>query len=191
MPTIGPFHRNFWRARANTPPPPGTANAWMYPGWQSSVTMLAIWGVPWELLAPLWRQLRWIAGIVWQLWAWRDPIQQARLETWIARLAACPFEERVVLERVWIVLQSPYWADTLDRVAACATTPKFHQPEQWLAYSRALKANAGQAQNVFRHIKVVHELKDRYPTLSNPDAHLLTELGYQAFAARGRPEAVH
>ena len=73
-------------------------------------------------------------------------------------------------------------------VRVCATTPKFHHSDQWVAYGRAIRANAGQAQNVFRHLKVVQTLQMAHPELSNPDAHLMAELAYQGMAVQGRRE---
>ena len=105
---------------------------------------------------------------------------------WIDRLERLDIEQCAVVERVIQTIECPQWTDARARVRVCATTPKFHQPEQWVAYSRAVKADSGQAQNVFRHVKVVHELKAAHPCLSNPDAHLLTELAYHGMAQTGR-----
>ena len=187
MPTLGPFHRFYWKARANPLPGPGAGQPWMYPGWQSTVICaMAIWGIPFEAIGPLWRQLLWLWHTIRRLWWWRSPAQQATLHLWIDRLERSDAEQRAVLERVVEMMTSAVWADTRRLVRECAVSPKFHQPEQWLEYSRALKANRGQAQNVFRHIKVVHTLKANHPDLSNPDAHLLAELAYQGFASQGR-----
>ena len=192
MPTIGGFHAKFWKARANVPPPPGTATGWMYPGVQSVVTMhMAVFGVPFDLLRPFWAQLRWSWGLVRRLWHWRAPAQRARLALWIARLETLDEPQQLALERAVAVITSSAWASARLAVQACATTPKFHQPEQWVAYGRAIKANPGQAQNVYRHLKAVQDvrgLSDGEAPLSNPDAHLVVELAYQAFAAIGRPE---
>ena len=192
MPTIGGFHAKFWKARANVPPPPGTATGWMYPGVQSVVTMhMAIFGVPFELLKPVWEQLRWSWRLMRRLWHWRAPENRARLEIWIARLEEFDDAQLLALERAVAALCSPAWPQARQAVQACATTPKFHQPEQWVAYGRAIKANPGQAQNVYRHLKAVQDVRglaDGEAPLSNPDAHLVVELAYQAFAAIGRPE---
>ena len=194
MPTIGPFHRFYWRARANTPPPAGTAPNWSYPRWQSvprgAVTLsMAIWGVPFDVLGPLWAQLRWYLRLARRLWNWRAPANQAQLETWIARLEELDAEQIAVLDRVLASVTGPCWDQARAAVRVCATTPKFHQMDQWIDYGRAIKANPGQAQNVYRHLKVVQELRglaDDVGGLSNPDAHLLAELAYQGMAAIGR-----
>lgn len=189
MPTVGSFHRFYWKSRPNVPAAPGVAVSWIYPQVQSvqaSMSMgMAIWGVPFDAVRPIWRQVRWLVEIARRLWYWRSPSTQEQLETWIARIEALTPEQALVLDRVCEALSGPYWDVARREVLACATSPKFHQPEQWVAYSRALKANAGQAQNVFRHVKVVHALREKYP-VSNPEAHLVTELAYQGLAARGR-----
>lgn len=169
MPTIGPFHQIFWRSKANAPPPPpGASPAWMYPGIQSvtgASSMMFAFGVP---LGWIWAVLQWI-------WTWRVPARyllQHGLDE----------EQRAVVDRVVSELLSPQWQDARERVRTCATSPKFHKPEQWTEYSRAVKADAGHAQNVWRHMKVVLGLRGAHPDLSNPDAHLLAELAYQGFA---------
>lgn len=188
MPTVGSFHRIFWGTQRNPVNPASRSSAWMYPGVQSVVTMgMAIWGVPLAVVRPIWDQLRWSGRLVKHLWWVRAPDAQGRVEQWIARLEAFTPQELTVLERVVATLTGPYWADAQARVAACATTPKFHQPDQWVQYSRAIKRDIGQAQNVFRHVRVVHELRDAHAELPNPDAHLVTELAYQARALEGRP----
>ena len=169
MPTVAVFHRNYWKSRAGAAPPPASASpAWMYPGVQSvtgASPMMFAFGVP---LGWLWAVLQWI-------WTWRVParylIQHGFDE-----------EQRAVIDQVVRELLSPQWHEARERVRACATTPKFHRPDQWADYSRAVRADAGHAQNVWRHMKVVLELRDTYPGLSNPDAHLLAELAYQGFA---------
>jgi hypothetical protein len=166
----------------------------MYSEWQStiqrSVTLtMAIWGVPFDVLGPVWAQLRWYWTLARRLWHWRAPANQDRLEMWIARLEELEPAQIAALERAVTVMTGPHWAEARRAVQVCATTPKFHQPEQWVEYGRALKGNPGQAQNVFRHVKVVQALRglqDGAAALSNPDAHLLAELAYQGFAALGR-----
>ena len=173
----------------------------MYPLWQHTthravVLSIAIWGVPWSVLEPWLNQLRWCWHLVRRLWHWRAPVHRRCLEAWIARFERLTIEQMETLDaeqvaiigRVLSVFALPQWEQARIGVHRCATSPKFHQPEQWVEYSRALKANAGQAQNIFRHIKVVHELRAAHPELSNPDAHLLTELAYQGLAEEGRRE---
>ncbi len=153
----------------------------------SSAMTSVVFGPPLDLLRPIWRQVRWYAHLAVRLWHWRAPANQDQLETWIARLEDFTPAELLALERVVLTVRSPYWDEAAERVEACAHTPKFHQPEQWVEYGRAIKKDMGQAQNVFRHVRVVHELRAAHPELPNPDAHLLAELAYQAQALRGRP----
>jgi hypothetical protein len=143
----------------------------MYPAWQRSVICVSFFGVPWDYAKHLWDVLCWY----WRLWK-------------CLRLSSMNAEQLAVLVRVSRALHRPEWATARQLVRDCATSPSFHRPEQWIEYGRALKANAGQAQNVFRHVKVVHQLKAAHPELSNPEAHLLAELGYQGFATRKHPD---
>lgn len=167
MPVVGEFHRKYWRARNNAITPPGVSNTWSYPAWQrTSIAVGSLFGGLQDWGAWLIAEVRWCWTVLQQLRA----LDQA---------------QRVVLGRVIATVRHPYWTETQMWVAECATSPKFHRPEAWVEYGRALKADMGQAQNVFRHIKVVHALK-KHPDLSNPDAHLLAELGYQAFAFKDR-----
>lgn len=194
MPVVGSFHGQYWKARANASPPPGGSGRNLYPTWQASVIVgMFAW---WEAVAPIWDQLRWSWRLTRLLWWWRDPADRARLEAWIA----CPDDppsvaidlvdavEPAILHRVREAMRRPEWPEAQAAVRACATTPKFHHSDQWVAYGRAIRANAGQAQNVFRHLKVVQALQAAHPELSNPEAHLMAELAYQQFAAEGRPE---
>lgn len=187
MPLVGEFHGKFWRARANPLPTPGVSSDWLYPRFQAVILMSAFWMIPVQALEALWRQLRWYTRLARALWWWRSVEAHERLTQWIQRLEASDWEQRAILDRVWLAFDPTVWPQARDRVRATATTPDFNQPIAWVEYSRAIKANTGQAQNVFRHLKVVHELRATTP-LSNPEAHLLAELAYQGFAALGRPD---
>jgi len=169
MPIVGEFHGKFWRARANQPPPPGTASpTWQYPRVQRAIYFGSLFGG----LQGVYDRAVWAWAIVRRLW----------------RLTP---EQTAVLERVLGALEGPHWPEAQQAVRTCATTPGFHAPEQWVEYGRALKANKGQAQNVFRHVKAVSALRtigDGPAAISNPDAHLVVELAYQGFAAMGRPD---
>lgn len=169
MPTIGPFHRNYWKARNNAVVPAGTKSTWLYPLVQTSVS--TSFGFLFGALQPYWERFA----------AWLRP---------------CPLDDlsadhRRAVDRVVAVMRSPYWPDAHAAVQAVAQSPKFHHQDQWVEYSRAIRANVGQAQNVFRHLKavqMVRGLHDGDAAISNPDAHLLVELAYQAMATapRGR-----
>ena len=205
MPTVGSFHGQYWKARANGVVAAGPATNAVYPKWQNavhrSVGLCMTFGwIPLDVIRPWLSQLRWYWQLARRLWQWRSTTNHALLLAWIARLEEATPEQlelverafgvtgerKAVMQRVFAAMAMPEWEQARVGVRLCATSPKFHQPEQWLAYSRALKANAGQAQNVFRHVKVVHELRAAHPELSNPDAHLLTELAYQGLASVGR-----
>ena len=188
MPTVGSFHAKFWSARANPLPEPTTTLTHQYPRVQSVILVASFFGA----LQPAWDQCVWYWRLAKRLWHWQAPQNQDRLEQWIARLEELDPEQHAVLERVVAALQSPVWHEAQDAVRAVATSPKFHQPEQWVEYGRTLKANIGQAQNVFRHLKAVSALRELRDTpvarMSNPDAHLLIELAYQGMAATARPD---
>lgn len=204
MPTIGSFHRQYWRARANPIAAPGAPTAGGYHQWmtvpRSAVGFsMAIWGVSFDSIRPIVRRWR----DAYRLWRRIDRLtaaQRSSLDLALQRLeAGSPIwpvqasrldrlddEQRSVVTRVLEAIEGPWWEPARAAVRTCATTPKFHQPEQWTAYSRAIKANIGQAQNVFRHLKAVSELRslaDGEAAISNPAAHLVIELAYQGMAA--------
>ena len=192
MPTIASFHGKYWRARANGIVAPGAADPWQYPAWQTSVTMsLSLVAGFVEALTVIWARVRWCWRIMRRLrldrltvdqfeWYWRVT-QRFQLNT-------LTVEQFAVLDRAIALMQGPRWGDAQALVRQCATSPGFHRPEAWVEYSRAGKASTGQAQNIFRHVKVVHALTKAYPELTNPAAHLLAELGYHAFAGIDRRE---
>ena len=187
MPTVGSFHAKFWKARANTPPPAGTPSTVMgYPAWQSSIVIAsALFWLPWDAIRPYWHWAKQCWDLAKRLWTHR-----VALDWWMLRVGRWSPEQWAVVERVIAAVESPAWVEAQRRVRACATTQGFNHPEAWIPYSRLVKANLAQTQNVFRHMKAVFELKDAQPTLTNPEAHLLIELAYQGFAATGRADRV-
>lgn len=191
MPVIGSFHAKFWKARANAALPPGAAVSWIYPQVQSVIIMsTAIWCLPLDILGPVWAQLRWFWMLARRLWSWRHVAQQDALERWLGRIETMTPEQLAVCERVAVVVDGPFWELARAEVRACAMSPKFHQPEHWVSYSRIVKSNAGQAQNIWRHMRVVQAMQSSDASLSNPEAHLLAELAYQGLAVMGRPGRV-
>ena len=84
-------------------------------------------------------------------------------------------------------MKSPVFAEARTAVRAVAQTLDFNHPEMWVPYGRALKADPGQAENTFRHLKAVHDVKTTLIAQglppSNPDTHLAVELAYVGFAA--------
>mgnify|MGYP001617550811 CR=1 FL=1 len=188
MPLVGEFHGKFWRARPTAPPPSGVSGEWMYPRVQAALILSsAIWWLPWTVLTPLWVLLCWYGSVLRQLWRWQCWARAHRLALAPAHFGTLDAEQLLILSRVLSALHSPAWTNTQQLVRATATTLNFNEPAAWVDYNRAIKANAGQAQNVFRHLKVVHALRAT-TSLSNPEAHLLAELAYQGFAAIGRPD---
>ena len=129
-------------------------------------------------------------------------MQHAALQKWIERLDTLPhtpqaslegwghclttpltIEQLVVIERVVGLMTSVHWEEVRQQVRACATTRAFHHhPQMMTAYSRAVRVDAGSAENHYRHLIVANGVREAYPTLSNPDVHLLAELAYQGFA---------
>lgn len=188
-PVVGEFHGKFWRARANPIAEAPFVPKWQYPLWQASrstVTFaMAIWGVPFDAIGS-WSQRLWrILRLLPCLWRWTR--ETDTLEAWITRITQLTEEEYSVLDRAIAAMAHPAWPQARAAVRRCATSPSFQDPEQWLHYGQAIKKNKGQAQNVYRHLKVVNELRglqDAPGPLTNPMAHLLAELAYQGFAAR-------
>ena len=124
-----------------------------------------------EALTALWARAKWYWRVTRRL-----------------RLKDLTIEQFAVLDQAIALMQGPPWDTAQELVRQCATSQGFHRPGAWVEYSRAVKASAGQAQNIFRHVKVVHELKAAHSELTNPEAHLLAELGYHAFARIDRRE---
>jgi len=187
MPVLGSFHAKYWAAHANPPPALAEPAPGGYPLWQTVIV-----GTFWGWSGDFWTRLWWTIRIAWQLlWEWRDPVQRRTLERWLvpfsAAFAAVDEAERRICWRLLLALTAPEWPEARARVRACAGTLNFSDPKMWQTYSRALRANVGQAQNVYRHIKAVQELQACHPALSNPQAHLLVELAYQGYAMTGRP----
>lgn len=177
MPTIGPFHRFYWKARANPIVPPGVSNNWSYPAWQSVINTMhtSIVGLP-------------LTGAVWR--AVTSIMAKKQPDPLAVRLACLDLEQRLVLERVLTALESPEWPKAQAAVREAAAVPKGHQPSAWLECSRSIKENVGQAVSLWRHLKAVSAIKpltDAPSPLSDADARLVVELAYHAFTAAGRP----
>ena len=115
MPTGGSFHTKFWKARANIPPPPGTATGWMYPGVQSVVTMhMALWGPPLDVLSAIWARLLWWLRLGRRLWA-LSPLQRDGLLAALERLeAGRPVAVKAPVARDVV----PEWGRRLEQLTA-------------------------------------------------------------------------
>ena len=120
----------------------------------------------------------------------RDRAVQEQRDLWMERLGRYNAEQHQVLTRVATALEHPAWDRARQAVRECATTLGFNDPDAWRPYSRTLKQDPGQAENVFRHVKAVHALREALGAegvlLSNPEAHLLVELAYHGFSALGQ-----
>lgn len=171
MPTIGPFHRNYW-ANSDTAAPPG-ANPGRpgYPLWQSGpVTVL---GVGFGGLLPFWERF-----VAWCARVWR----------FTGRIGSLTPAQCDALDRVLLVFEHPAYPIAGKTVRKTATTLGFNRPEAWQELGKALKRNPGEAENTYRHLescRLLH-LNLVESTLTNPQTHLMVELAYQEFAAKGR-----
>jgi hypothetical protein len=177
LPTIGSFHTFYWENTGGEAPPGGTTNTWGYPHWQrGGVVLGSMFGglTPWmerleARIARWWDQSRWIGKTIY-------------------RVAKLHGEHRDVFLRVLDALNDRDYLLAQQAVRKTATTLGFNRPGAWKDLGDALKKSPGNAENTFRHLNAVHLLKanaiDR--ELTNPESHLLIELAYQAFAARGK-----
>lgn len=196
MPTVGAFHQKYWRAKANAPPPPAVEGGGGYPLWQSSiVTASVVFGPPLDLLGAIgsrgWafcRRRWWRTQAILRFVRHRVQVQ-ARLIAWIWRGETLDAEQFAVMQAVLTALQSPAWRPARVAVRDCAGALNFSDPKMWQTYSRALRDDAGQAQNIYRHLKVVLALRAVLPLLENPETHLLAELAYQGFRSTGHRPA--
>jgi len=173
VPTVGSFHSFYWNdATPSTvvivPTGRGVGG---YPAWQASVITPSLFGVVGAWIDHQVQRLRWALRLV------------RRIE----RLDA---EQRDVLSRVLTTLESPAWPVARVSVRQTATTLGFNRPEAWIHLSRELKASPGRAENTYRHLQTCTTLRNRLreqgSTVTNPQMHLVAELAYQGFAARGR-----
>ena len=172
MPTVGSFHDQYWKDTTPStfvPPPPGPSVGG-YAGWQAGVIVPSLFGVVGAWLDAQMGRLRWAFRLV------------RRVE----RLNA---EQRAVLDTVIRSLESPAYPVARQAVRDTAQTLGFNRPEAWKPYSHELKASPGRAENTFRHLRACTLTRDRLreqgSTMTNPEMHLVVELGYQGFAAVG------
>lgn len=173
MPTIGSFHDQYWKDQTPStfvPTPPGPSRGG-YPGWQAGVIAPSLFGVIGAWIDGQMQRLRWALRLV-------------------RRVEALDREQRLVLDRVIVALESPAYPVARLAVRETATTLGFNRPEAWKPYSNELKASPGRAENTFRHLRACSVMRDRLreqgSTVTNPQMHLVVELGYQGFAAVGR-----
>lgn len=177
MPAIGAFHAFYWRAKANPPPTPPGPSKGGYPGWQASVVGLGL-GVfqPWYE-----RFVRWL-----RLWRQRARVTREEVAL-LERLTCLTDNEHLVLGRVLRALESPAYYAATEAVRETARTIGFANPQAWKPYSHMLKANAGRAENVFRHVKACERTRSLVSVdLTNPEVNLVVELAYTGYAVKGR-----
>lgn len=179
-------HSFYWNFSDTNVAPVAPTGRGGYPGWQAaSVASGVVFGPPLDLLGQVWARL-----VSWLRWCWagfglRD---RERILATAQRIAGQGIAERAVLEHAIVLMNGPHWGQADRLVRETATTLGFNRPEAWIPYGRALKASPGQAENTFRHLRTVHELKkiETTSTISNPDAHLLVELAYHRFTVAPR-----
>lgn len=172
MPVIGEFHTAYWANSDTSVPPPRPAGQPGYPMWQSGPNTIVL-GVGFGGLTPFFER-------AWDrlAWAWQTALRVIRLGP-----AARP-----ALVRVLEALEHPAYPLAGKTVRKTATTIGFNRAEAWLELGRALKRSPGDAENTFRHLESCRLLHLNLvgSTLSNPQCHLIVELAYQDFSARGK-----
>lgn len=182
MPSIGAFHSFYWKGSSNVVTPPTSTEAGGgYPAWQASVVGFGLGS-----LQPWWE--RWYHALVrWvRLWRGRSRVTPAELQ-WLERVALLTDTERLVLGRVLRAIESPAYYAASAAVRDTAHTLGFASPAAWRPYSRMLKANAGRAENIFRHVKACEHTRSLLSsTLSNAEVNLVVELAYCGYAVKGR-----
>lgn len=173
MPTIGSFHSFYW---TDTTPStvvvtPSAGIRGGYPAWQASVIAPSLFGVIGAWIEHQTQRLRWALRLV-------------------RRVERMTDEQQAVLERVIVSLESPAWPVARVAVRTTATTLGFNRPEAWITLSREMKASPGRAENTYRHLQTCTHLRamlrEQGSTVTNPQMHLVAELAYQGFAAKGR-----
>lgn len=177
MPILSWGHAQFWDGRPSTgvPPPSTEISQGGYPLWQSSVITASLFGV---------------------IGAWWDGLR-ARLRWWWrfdCRIAKLDGERLAVVFRVLDLLESPLYPLAQEAVRGTATTLGFNHPEQWKSLGRALKDDAGRAQNTFRHLEACRRTRETARAAGSTIAHaheqLLVELAYHDFALHPHREVL-
>lgn len=169
MPVVGEFHTHYWENSSTAVTPVVLSTVKQYPAWQSSFVVGSIFGglVPWFERA--WNWLRWLG---------RSHPRIMRLDP----------EARLVLLTTLTALEHPAMPLARASVRKTAVTLGFNRPEAWRDLSHTLKRSPGDAENTFRHLESCRLVRANLlnSTVTNPECHLIVELAYQGFAARGR-----
>lgn len=169
MPVQSWAHSHYWSPTSTAVAPVvPTSGQPGYPLWQAGVVVLpsafgavSAWAAIWlERLRILWRLASLMLGF--------------------------SREQQAVVWRVVETVGSPAFPVARQAVTRTATTLGFNRPEAWGDLKAELKRDAGNAENMFRHLQTVNTLRLNYTgsTLSNPTAHLLVELAYHAYTLR-------
>lgn len=166
MPVLSFGHSKFWRARANTPAPPGPLQPFSaYPMWQASVITPALLG----FLQFYWEKLVYCAK--WFVWAWASPLTTD--------------QQRAIREAI-LVVQHPAWTSAQDVVFDTSRAEGFHDYMVWNVISDQMSREYGLAENMWRHQRALLAHRQTHPDIDNPTRNLLIELAYHEFAASGR-----
>lgn len=175
-------HNYLWRARANpvvTPPP----QLGGYP-LRQAIAIGSLFGA----LHGVYDRLVWWAAWIGRLWRW-SPSERAWMDArvdWVHRLRVAPVEHRLILGRVVALLEHPAYPVARASVKETAQTLGFNKPTVWAELGHEMRGELGTAENLWRHLRSVKRLHEQYPGLTNPEKHLLVELGYVGYAASPR-----
>lgn len=170
MPLIGEFHTFYWENSDTTVVVVAKASGiGFYPAWQTSVTLGSLFGGAAPFVERFMDRLRW--------WGRSQP-----------RVMRLDPEARLVLMKTLDALEHPAYPLARASVRKTAVTLGFNRPEAWKELSRELKGSAGHAENAFRHLEACRLTRANLlnSTVTNPECHLIVELAYQGFAARGK-----
>mgnify|MGYP003333837863 CR=1 FL=1 len=174
MPVQSWGHSQYWVDLSTVVvPKPPTSGVAGYPMWQSGVIMGSGFGAV-GALASLWGdRLRVLLRVVRRMWL-LSPLQRA------------------VVWRVIETVDRPEFAIAVGAVRNTALRLGFNRPEAWGDLKAELKRDPGNAENTFRHLQTVNTLRLNCvsSTFTNPQAHLLVELAYHAYAMKGQSSGV-
>jgi hypothetical protein len=163
------FQRNYW-LNSDTRVAPITVGRGGYPAWQVTV-IASLFGAIGDWFSVTTSKWRW----VWSL---------------VRRIRGLDRDRQLVILRTLDIVEHTHFPLAQSAVKQTATTLGFNRPEAWKPLWHLLKADAGRAENTFRHLNTVELLqmasRATGSTLTNPELHFLSELAYQSFAIRGR-----
>lgn len=167
MPTFLSFHTHYWEFSDTATTPIALPGAGGYPTWQSTVIAPSLLGM---------------------LGAWIDT-WMIRLKWWkgfAPKVHRLNGERRAVLEHVLATLDAAEYGRARTAVRETSQILGFNKPDAWVTLKGALKDSPGQSENVMRHLEAMRRLRGMGSTLTNPQAHLVTELAYLGFTKAPR-----